>query len=33
MVDLSGFNGDLVQDLIDVLTSFCARLNGRRMIN
>ena len=30
VVDASEMNDDLVQDLIAVLTSFCARLYGRR---
>lgn len=30
VVDPSGMNDDLVQDMIAVLTSFCARLYGRR---
>jgi putative resolvase len=30
VVDQSEMHDDLVQDMIDVLTSFCARLDGRR---
>jgi putative resolvase len=30
VVDASEMNDDLVQDMIAVLTSFCARLYGRR---
>lgn len=30
VVDQSEMKDDLVQDMIDVLTSFCARLYGRR---
>lgn len=30
VVDSSEMNDDLTQDMIDVLTSFCARLYGRR---
>jgi predicted site-specific integrase-resolvase len=30
VVDSSEMHDDLVQDMIDVLTSFCARLHGRR---
>ena len=30
IVDQSEFKDDLVQDMIEVLTSFCARLYGRR---
>ena len=30
VVDESEMKDDLVQDMIDVLTSFCARLYGRR---
>ena len=30
VVDASEMHDDLVQDMIDVLTSFCARLYGRR---
>lgn len=30
VVDSEELNDDLVQDMIDVLTSFCARLSGRR---
>ncbi len=31
VVDESEMKEDLVQDMIDVLTSFCARLYGRRL--
>jgi putative resolvase len=30
VVDASEMKDDLVRDMIDVLTSFCARLYGRR---
>ena len=30
MVDRTEMKDDLVQDMVDVLTSFCARLYGRR---
>ncbi len=30
VVDSSEMQDDLVQDMIDVFTSFCARLYGRR---
>jgi predicted site-specific integrase-resolvase len=30
VMDQKELNDDLVQDMIDVLTSFCARLYGRR---
>jgi putative resolvase len=30
VVDAFEIRDDLVQDMIDVLTSFCARLDGRR---
>jgi len=30
VVDPSAVKDDLVQDMIEVLTSFCARLYGRR---
>ena len=30
VVDSSEMNDDLVQDMVDVMTSFCARLYGRR---
>ena len=30
MVDAAEMKDDLVQDMIDVLVSFCARLYGRR---
>ena len=30
MADESEMKDDLVQDMVDVLTSFCARLYGRR---
>lgn len=30
VVDQSEMNDDLVQDMVDVMTSFCARLYGRR---
>ena len=30
MVDQSELKDDLVQDMIEVLTSFCAKLYGRR---
>ena len=32
VVDESEMQDDLVQDMIDVLTSFCARLYGRRSV-
>lgn len=31
VVDESEMKDDLVQDMLDVLTSFCARLYGRRL--
>ena len=30
MVDVSEVKGDLIREMTEVLTSFCARLDGRR---
>jgi putative resolvase len=30
IIDRGELNDDLVQDMVDVLTSFCARLYGKR---
>ena len=30
MIEQGDLNDDLVQDMLDILTSFCARLYGRR---